>query len=115
MITETIRENKRRSYRKNIIANREKKRLDGIKRRKEHPIRMKEIVDKYRAKNVYKYKTQMILCQKVRSGKIVKPKNCEKCGEIKKLHGHHEDYSKPLDVIWLCPVCHKKTHSRQRQ
>jgi hypothetical protein len=27
------------------------------------------------------------------------------------LHGHHEDYSKPLAVHWLCPLCHRKRHA----
>lgn len=45
----------------------------------------------------------------VRYGKIIKPDRCEQCGEItprRFLDGHHEDYSKPLDVIWLCRSCH---------
>lgn len=46
----------------------------------------------------------------VRSGKLVKPDACEKCGEISPLQGHHDDYSKPLEVEWLCAFCHGKQH-----
>lgn len=35
---------------------------------------------------------------------------CERCGRIDFVHAHHDDYSKPLDVIWLCPVHHKERH-----
>jgi len=49
----------------------------------------------------------------VDSGKLVKPDNCEECGKPQKnLHGHHEDYEKPLEVIWLCPICHRAKHKR---
>lgn len=34
---------------------------------------------------------------------------CEICGE-KQVHAHHEDYSKPLEVVWLCKSCHKSLH-----
>src|ERR1700677_3601260 len=40
---------------------------------------------------------------------ILVPKPCEKCGN-QKAHKHHADYSKPLDVIWLCAACHKRAH-----
>jgi hypothetical protein len=36
---------------------------------------------------------------------------CQHCGDIKS-QGHHEDYTKPLDVIWLCRRCHTKEHQR---
>ncbi len=46
----------------------------------------------------------------VRDGKLVKPKACQWCGvENKRLEKHHEDYSKPLEVLWLCAACHGKT------
>lgn len=36
-------------------------------------------------------------------------KPCERCG-ADKAHAHHDDYSKPLDVTWLCPKHHKERH-----
>lgn len=46
----------------------------------------------------------------VRSGKIIRG-ICSACGDPnQKAHAHHEDYSKPLDVIWLCRTCHRKEH-----
>lgn len=44
----------------------------------------------------------------IKKGLIIKPKNCEQCNEVKKLEGHHEDYTKPLQVIFLCNSCHRK-------
>lgn len=45
----------------------------------------------------------------VKKGIVIKPKNCEKCKQIpNKLEGHHIDYEKPLEVVWLCTACHNK-------
>lgn len=38
------------------------------------------------------------------------PQACERCGYGVGVHAHHEDYSKPLDVMWLCKTCHGKRH-----
>lgn len=46
----------------------------------------------------------------VYKGKIIKPNKCSVCGRICNPHGHHDDYSKPLDVKWVCSFCHADIH-----
>lgn len=36
---------------------------------------------------------------------------CVVCGSTKNIDGHHEDYSKPLEVTWLCRKHHKIRHA----
>lgn len=49
----------------------------------------------------------------IERGAIVRPTVCEKCHKNKdKIEGHHFDYDKPLDVIWLCISCHRKLHMK---
>ena len=45
----------------------------------------------------------------VRSGRMIR-KPCEKCGSTARIHAHHDDYSRPLDVRWLCPLHHNEHH-----
>lgn len=47
----------------------------------------------------------------LKSGRLRKPHACEGCGEPRSLHAHHEDYREPLNVVWLCPRCHRHHHS----
>lgn len=35
---------------------------------------------------------------------------CEKCGVTKGVDGHHDDYSKPLQIRWLCKTHHIEWH-----
>lgn len=56
----------------------------------------------------------LILGNAVRSGRLDKPSDCSSCGctpRRRDLHAHHEDYAKPIDVIWLCSKCHSKRHN----
>lgn len=46
----------------------------------------------------------------VRAGKLKRPSTCQNCSAIVRVHAHHEDYGKPLEVIWLCQQCHKLAH-----
>lgn len=46
----------------------------------------------------------------LRDGRLFKTSECESCNDETTLHGHHCDYNKPLDVMWLCDPCHKQWH-----
>jgi len=80
----------------------------------ERPEEYKEMVymktKKYRERNAEKDSSHRKISYAVSSGKIKKPSNCEMCGKKAKLQGHHSDYSKPLEVMWLCSECHATVH-----
>jgi hypothetical protein len=51
----------------------------------------------------------------VRRGDMQRPSACEWCGRSGKVEGHHHDYTKPLDVIWLCKPCHYRADELRRK
>jgi hypothetical protein len=57
-----------------------------------------------------KYLARNMVNNAIRDKKVSKPVKCEDCGKVARLHGHHDDYYKPLEVAWLCCVCHHKRH-----
>lgn len=61
--------------------------------------------------------TRHIFGKAIRKGLVEKKLRCELCKKVpvnkngkSGIHAHHEDYNKPLDVIWLCPTCHQVWH-----
>jgi hypothetical protein len=42
----------------------------------------------------------------IQRGELVRPDACSDCGARGRIHAHHYDYLKPLEVTWLCPRCH---------
>lgn len=68
---------------------------------------------RYKEKYPEKYRARNIFYAAKRDGKIIKPEACSVCGlETKRLEAHHSDYSKPLDVQWLCISCHAETRRK---
>ena len=63
----------------------------------------------YRAKSPNKYKAQTKVSNAKRDGKILRAP-CEVCGE-QNTHAHHDDYLKPLEIRWLCPLHHSRWHA----
>ena len=49
----------------------------------------------------------------IEAGTLVRPPTCSACSREVAVQGHHDDYSKPLDVRWLCVPCHNKHHNEQ--
>lgn len=47
----------------------------------------------------------------LKRGKIAK-QPCVRCGSSESQM-HHEDYSKPLEVTWLCRPCHLQVHGKK--
>jgi len=69
----------------------------------------------WRRRNSEKTKAWSAVGNALFSGEIEKPPYCELCGAFDvKIHAHHEDYSKPLDVLWLCHDCHMGLHADKR-
>ncbi len=64
----------------------------------------------YRSANPERYYANSAVNNAVRDGRLIRPNECSCCGEKCKPHGHHNDYSKPLDVIWYCNKCHNQYH-----
>lgn len=67
----------------------------------------------YIKNNHGKYKAHQLVRRAVSKGEL-KPQPCEVCG-AEKAHAHHDDYSKPLEVRWLCHKCHMIHHAKLRK
>jgi hypothetical protein len=67
-----------------------------------------KIKQQYRKNNPIKYAAHVAMWNAIRSGVLVRAP-CEKCGETN-VEGHHDDYSKPLSVRWLCKKHHIEHH-----
>lgn len=60
-------------------------------------------------------KAQRLVFKALKNCDLIRPKQCTKCNKICSPEGHHFDYSKPLDVMWLCKSCHTLEHVRLRK
>jgi sRNA-binding protein len=88
------------------VQRRDRERAKTPKRR-EHS---RNNVGRWRRDNPAGYRAHNAANNAVRDGKLHR-QPCEVCGANEALHKHHRDYSKPLDVIWLCARCHHRLHA----
>ena len=63
---------------------------------------------KWDERNPEKRRARTAVMHAINAG-IIKKLTCEKCGNIK-VHGHHDNYDKPLEVKWLCAKHHRELH-----
>lgn len=57
------------------------------------------------ATNAVKIQARKAVNHAIEAGRL-SSRPCQKCGGTLNLQAHHHDYSKPLDVEWLCSKCH---------
>ncbi len=75
---------------------------------------------RYGARNGLVLRAHVLVREALIKGTLVKPLQCDDCERPdtpcadgrSNLHAHHEDYSKPLIVQWLCAPCHMARHQR---
>lgn len=103
-----------KTYTHENYAKRRKQYSDYDKKRNQNPKRKASV---YRAcrraqeERPERHKARMAAGYAVRSGKMVK-QSCFYCDDPK-TQMHHDDYSKPLDVRWVCLKCHKEREHGQ--
>jgi ribosomal protein S27AE len=107
--------NKCKECNKQDVTNNRHKNIDRIREydriRAKNPERAKasyEITKAWRSEDKRRSSCHSMVARAVRNGKLFR-QPCVKCGEVKSL-AHHEDYDKPLEVMWLCQPCHKQRH-----
>jgi hypothetical protein len=61
-------------------------------------------------RNRVKRQAHLAVNNAVRAGRLSKTNTCQVCQCARPLHGHHEDYSVPLHVTWVCTTCHRNIH-----
>lgn len=66
----------------------------------------REYHKKHNLRNPEKYRARTAIKNAVRDGRATR-QPCVQCGNPKS-QAHHHDYSKPLDVVWMCFKCHRE-------
>lgn len=64
----------------------------------------------YRVEHADRHAARLAVRRAIEAGTLVR-QPCEQCGAAP-AHGHHDDYSKPLEVRWLCPTHHREHHAK---
>lgn len=75
-----------------------------------NPEKVQESQRRYYLKRKLKetQRVRMITGNAIKSGELIR-QPCQYCNDLK-VEAHHNDYSKPLEVQWLCPKHHKAWH-----
>lgn len=84
-----------------------------IKKNPELWLKMRQSIEQWRLKNPEKRKAHNIVANALKSGRMVRGK-CLVCG-LEKVQAHHEDYSQPYMVMWLCREHHKQADMKLKR
>ena len=98
-------------------ANKEKFKADIYAYKAANPEKVLETRVKTCAKNPTHVNASRAIEAALRAGAITNPGVCYGCGcdtSEHRIEAHHHDYTKPLDVIWLCTPCHRRMDAQRR-
>ncbi len=71
---------------------------------------MQNYLSEYRSCHPERIKANTMVRGAIKRQALHQRNECQCCGSGDRIIGHHEDYSRPLDVVWLCSSCHAKVH-----
>jgi hypothetical protein len=43
----------------------------------------------------------------IKKGVLIRPTACSACNSIAPIEAAHTDYTRPLEITWLCRTCHR--------
>ena len=98
-------------YRKYYAENPKRRKVYIQKWSEQNPDRLLQHSATKRKKDLIQIKARKILNNEIRSGRIQRLP-CEVCGDLKS-QAHHHDYSKPLEVTFLCQLHHIEAHKKE--
>ena len=104
-----------REYDRNRINQKERriKEYEAIKKDVKRYEKYRKSKEKWAKLNRNKRKAHNKLKRALQKGIILKPNKCQICRKTNcNIYGHHYDYNKPLNVIWVCSECHGKLHKK---
>lgn len=112
--------NKCKQCAKRDVAEHREKNLDKIRaydrERGKRPERIKlnvEVTRAWRLEDIRRQRAHGMVSYAIKKGELTRMP-CARCGKSKTV-AHHDDYDKPLDVMWLCTPCHKQRHKELKE
>lgn len=75
---------------------------------------IKQSKQRYRKSYPARIRARSLVRHEVLNGRLIRPDLCSECNKTGRVEGHHDDYTKPLIVRWLCDSCHKLWHRKNK-
>lgn len=97
-----------RYYHENRNGLRDRRQARARAAHRANPEQTYERTARYNERHPERAAARTLLQTAVRSGRIAR-RPCAECGATK-TDAHHDDYSRPLDVVWLCRTHHGERH-----
>ena len=107
-----------KSYEKKFRRDNPEKKREYESVRNKDPLRRKkklEYAKNRKLRNPLKARANELVAIHINSGRLVRPEKYSACWKKCTPEAHHEDYTKPLEIIWLCFKCHRARHGQIAQ